>query len=63
MTYADAVRELTDAGFGRFQQASLPSSAELKDRVVGTNPPAYRTTATTTEITIVLGSGPLTAVP
>jgi serine/threonine-protein kinase len=63
LTYADAVRELTDAGFGRFQQASLPSPPELKDRVVGTNPPANRVTATTNEITIVLGSGPLTPDP
>jgi serine/threonine-protein kinase len=63
LTYADAVRELTDAGFGRFQQASLPSQPEMKDLVVGTNPPANRITATTTEITIVLGSGPLTPDP
>ena len=63
LTYADAVRTLTDAGFGRFQQASLPSPPELKDRVVGTNPPANRTTAITNEITIVLGSGPRPAVP
>ncbi|MCV7169008.1 Stk1 family PASTA domain-containing Ser/Thr kinase [Mycobacterium manitobense] len=63
LTYADAVRELTDAGFGRFQQASLPSQPEMKDLVVGTNPPANRIAATTTEITIVLGSGPLTPDP
>ena len=63
LTYVEAVRTLTDAGFGRFQQASLPSPPELTDRVVGTNPPANRTTAITNEITIVLGSGPGTAVP
>ena len=63
LTYAEAVRKLTDAGFGRFRQASLPSPPELKDRVVGTNPPANRTTAITNEITIVLGSGSATAVP
>lgn len=63
LTYAEAVRRLSDVGFGRFQQASLPSPPELKDLVVGTNPPANRTTASTNEITIVMGSGPAEAVP
>ncbi|MGH3678496.1 MAG: Stk1 family PASTA domain-containing Ser/Thr kinase [Mycobacterium sp.] len=58
LTYADAVRELTDAGFGRFKQTNSPSTPELKDRVVGTNPPANQTSATTNEIVIVVGSGP-----
>ncbi len=57
MTYADAVRALTDAGFGRFQQAALPSPDELKDRVVGTNPTANRTADVGDEITIVMGAG------
>lgn len=60
LTYAEAIRELTDAGFARFQQASLPSPPELKDRVVGTNPPATRTVEITAEITVVMGSGPAT---
>ena len=63
LTYADAVRTLTDVGFGRFQQAFLPSSPEQKDRVLITNPTANRTIAITSEITIVLGSGPMAAVP
>jgi eukaryotic-like serine/threonine-protein kinase len=58
LTYAEAVRELTDAGFGRFKQTNSPSTPELKDRVVGTNPPAGQTSATTNEIVIVVGSGP-----
>ena len=64
LTYADAVRKLTDAGFGRFKQAGSPSPPQLKDRVLATNPPANQTSAITNEITIVMGSGPETrAVP
>lgn len=63
LTYAEAVRTLTDAGFAQFKQASLPSPIDLKDLVVGTNPPANRTTAITREITIVLGTGPVVDVP
>ena len=37
-----------------------PSTPELKDKVVGTNPPANQTSAITNEITIVVGSGPET---
>ena len=58
LTYAEAVRELTDAGFGRFRQQSSPSTPELKDRVMATSPPANQTSAITNEITIVVGSGP-----
>ena len=58
LTYAEAVKKLTDAGFGRFKQTGSPSTPELKDRVVGTNPPANQTSAITNEITIVVGSGP-----
>jgi serine/threonine-protein kinase len=58
MSYADAVKKLTDAGFGRFKQSPSASTPELKDRVVGTLPPANQTSAITNEITIVVGSGP-----
>jgi serine/threonine-protein kinase len=58
LTYADAVEQLTDAGFGRFKPSSSPSTPELKDKVLGTNPPANQTSAITNEITIILGSGP-----
>jgi beta-lactam-binding protein with PASTA domain/predicted Ser/Thr protein kinase len=60
LSYADAVRKLTDAGFGRFRQTNSPSTPALKDKVVGTNPPANQTSAITNEITIVIGSGPET---
>ena len=53
LTYAEAVRKLTDAGFGRFKPASSSSPPEMKDRVLGTNPPANQTSAITNEITIV----------
>ena len=58
LSYAEAVKKLTDAGFGRFKQSPSPSTPELKDRVVGTLPPANQTSAITNEITIVVGSGP-----
>jgi len=58
LTYAEAVKKLTDAGFGKFKQAPSPSTPELKDRVVGTIPPANQTSAITNEVTIVIGSGP-----
>jgi serine/threonine-protein kinase len=60
LSYADAVRKLTDAGFGKFKQTNSPSTPELKDRVMATNPPANQTSAITNEITIVVGSGPET---
>lgn len=58
LPYAEAVKKLTDAGFGRFKQSPSPSTPELKDRVVGTLPPANQTSAITNEVTIVIGSGP-----
>ncbi|CAJ1492956.1 Stk1 family PASTA domain-containing Ser/Thr kinase [[Mycobacterium] kokjensenii] len=60
LSYADAVKKLTAAGFGKFKQVDSPSTPELKDKVVGTNPPANQTTAVTNEIIIVIGSGPAT---
>ncbi|MGV0837113.1 Stk1 family PASTA domain-containing Ser/Thr kinase [Mycolicibacterium thermoresistibile] len=60
LTYAEAVRRLSAAGFGKFRQSESPSTPELRDRVVGTNPPANQTAAITNEITIVVGSGPAT---
>ena len=61
LSYADAVRELTKAGFGRFRQTTSASLPEQKDRVISTVPPANQTSAITNEITIVVGSGPATA--
>jgi serine/threonine-protein kinase len=58
LTYADAVQKLTDAGFGKFKPSSSPSTPEMKDKVLGTNPPVNQTSAITNEITIILGSGP-----
>ncbi|GAS96562.1 transmembrane serine/threonine-protein kinase B pknB [Mycolicibacterium canariasense] len=64
LSYADAVRKLTSAGFGKFKQAPSSSAPELKDRVVSTVPPANSTSAITNEITVVVGTGPQTkAVP
>jgi serine/threonine-protein kinase len=63
LTYAEAIRVLSDAGFRQFQQASLPSSPELEDRVLATNPFANRTVGVTAKITVVMGSGPVTDNP
>lgn len=60
LSYADAVKRLTAAGFGKFKQADAPSPPELKDKVLSTVPPANQTSAITNEITIVVGSGPKT---
>jgi eukaryotic-like serine/threonine-protein kinase len=63
LTYADAIRVLTDAGFREFRQASLPSSPEMTDRVLATNPPARRLAESTAPITVVMGSGPAAGNP
>jgi serine/threonine-protein kinase len=58
LSYADAVKKLTAAGFGKFKQADGPSAPEQKDKVLNTVPPANQTSAITNEITVVVGSGP-----
>ncbi|HEY9264524.1 MAG TPA: Stk1 family PASTA domain-containing Ser/Thr kinase, partial [Mycobacterium sp.] len=58
LSYAEAVRRLTEAGFGRFRQTTSASVPEQKDRVLSTVPPANQTSAITNEITIVVGRGP-----
>jgi serine/threonine-protein kinase len=63
LTYADAIRMLTNAGFREFRQASLPSSPDMTDRVMATNPPARRLAASTATITVVMGAGPATDNP
>ncbi|KRE27280.1 serine/threonine protein kinase [Mycobacterium sp. Soil538] len=62
LSYGDAVKKLTDAGFSRFRQTVSASLAEQRDRVLSTVPPANQTSAITNEITIVVGRGPSTAV-
>ena len=61
LSYADAVRKLTEAGFGRFRQTTSASLPEQKDRVLSTLPPANQTSAITNEVTLVVGMGPATA--
>lgn len=60
LSYGDAVQKLKAAGFTVFKQANSPSTPELKDRVIGTNPPANQTSAITNEITVIVGAGPET---
>ena len=60
LSYADAVKKLTAAGFGKFKQGEEPSTPEQKDKVLSTVPPANQTSAITNEITIVVGTGPRT---
>nr|WP_090277071.1 Stk1 family PASTA domain-containing Ser/Thr kinase [Mycolicibacterium komanii]CRL70973.1 serine/threonine protein kinase [Mycolicibacterium komanii] len=58
LSYSEATEKLKEAGFEKFKSSSSPSTPELKDKVLGTNPPANQTSAITNEITIILGSGP-----
>jgi eukaryotic-like serine/threonine-protein kinase len=58
LSYAAAVKKLKAAGFGHFKQVNSPSTPEMKDKVVGTNPPANQTSAITNEIAVIVGSGP-----
>jgi eukaryotic-like serine/threonine-protein kinase len=60
LSYSSAVKKLKAAGFGRFKQVDSPSTPEMKDRVIGTNPPANQTSAITNEIAVIVGSGPST---
>ncbi|WP_310777584.1 Stk1 family PASTA domain-containing Ser/Thr kinase [Mycobacterium sp. Z3061] len=60
LTYSEAVKKLTAAGFNKFKQANSPSTPELQGKVVATNPPANQTSAITNVITIIVGSGPET---
>jgi eukaryotic-like serine/threonine-protein kinase len=59
LSYADAVRRLTAAGFGKVKQVPTPSTPEQRDRVIGTNPPANQTAPVTFEISVMVGSGPV----
>ena len=56
----EAIRRLSAAGFEKFRPSSSPSTPEMKDKVLGTNPPANQTSAITNEIIVVLGAGPET---
>lgn len=60
LSYAEAVKRLTAAGFGKFKQAESESKPELKGKVLSTIPAADQTSAITNEITIVVGTGPAT---
>lgn len=60
LSYAAAAKKLKAAGFERLKKQTSPSTPELKDRVVGTYPPANQTSAITNEITVIIGSGPST---
>ena len=58
LTFPEAERRLTAAGFGKLRQVPTPSTPEQKDRVLGTNPPANQTAPVTFEISVLVGSGP-----
>lgn len=58
LSYSDAVRRLTAAGFGKVKQVPTPSTPEQRDRVVGTSPPANQTAPVTFEISVLVGTGP-----
>jgi eukaryotic-like serine/threonine-protein kinase len=54
----DAERTLNEAGFDNITRTTGASTPEQKDRVTKTVPPANSTQSVTTEITIVVGTGP-----
>jgi serine/threonine-protein kinase len=60
LSYAEAVKKLTAAGFGKVTQTQETSTASQRDKVLNTVPPANTTTAITSEITVVVGTGPVT---
>ncbi len=60
LSYEAAIKKLEDRGFSKFKRSESPSTPELKDRVVGTNPPVNSTSAITNEITVIVGTGPET---
>jgi len=60
LSYSAAVKKLKSAGFGRFKEVQSPSTPEMKDKVIGTSPPANQTSAITNEISVIVGSGPAT---
>ncbi|AQT77984.1 serine/threonine protein kinase [Mycolicibacterium litorale] len=61
ISYADCVKKLKDAGFGKFKESMSPSTPDQKDKVLSTIPPANQSAAITNEITVVVGNGPQTA--
>jgi serine/threonine-protein kinase len=61
LTYDEAARRLTEAGFTRFRPAPSASMTVPKETVITTIPPANQTSAITNEITIVISQGPQTA--
>ena len=60
LSYADAVKKLTAAGFGKFKQTEAASTVAQSGKVLNTTPPANQTAALTSEITLVIGTGPVT---
>ncbi len=58
LSYGDAVQKLKAAGFSVFKQGDAPSTPELKDKVLGTTPPAHQSSAVTNVITLIVGTGP-----
>ena len=58
--YAEAVKKLTAAGFGKFKQTEATSTSSQRDKVLNTVPPANTTVPITGEITLVVGTGPVT---
>ena len=64
LSYGEAVKKLTAAGFGKFKQTQAVSTSAQRDKVLNTVPPANATAAITSEISVVVGTGPVTrAVP
>lgn len=60
LSYDDAVQALHEAGFDSVRRMTQASKASELDRVIGTIPAAQQDSATSSEIVILVGSGPAT---
>ncbi|MDT5094648.1 MAG: eukaryotic-like serine/threonine-protein kinase [Mycobacterium sp.] len=58
LSFLEAQRRLTAAGFGNIKQVPTPSTLEQNDKVISTNPPAGQPTPVNFEIAVNVGTGP-----
>ncbi|MBI3692144.1 MAG: PASTA domain-containing protein, partial [Mycolicibacterium aromaticivorans] len=62
LSYTDCAKKLDDAGFSKHKQVLGTSTPEQRDKVVQTIPPANQHATITAEISVVVGTGPESAI-